>query len=170
MCGEHVLFSFSLLTGGGSSPHVRGTLCQVPRTLHTYRFIPACAGNTLADLLKGRRSSVHPRMCGEHMRSKVRVLSHFGSSPHVRGTPDIIFLNARERRFIPACAGNTGPAHSIDKYLPVHPRMCGEHKYQRAAVGAVVGSSPHVRGTPIWPRLCQGPHRFIPACAGNTRF
>jgi len=135
-----------------------------------WQFIPACAGNTAIFLT-----------C---------AVSIFGSSPHARGTPpafaertvgDPVHPRMRgehglfeprplfQRRFIPACAGNT--AELIRKWND----KCG--------------SSPHARGTPlslyvngtinaVHPRM-RGEHadirrlarsicRFIPACAGNT--
>ncbi len=52
---------------------------------------------------------------------------------------------------------------------PVHPRVCGEHRYGGNRNIYIPGSSPRVRGT----RLCHAcklePRRFIPACAGNTK-
>jgi len=52
---------------------------------------------------------------------------------------------------------------------PVHPRVCGEHLFQRGTLGFVFGSSPRVRGT-LKSELNVGAlGRFIPACAGNTR-
>ena len=104
-----------------------------------------------------------------------------GSSPPVRGT-------LRFRGFIPACAGNTFycvravlniPVHprlcgehrctwlSSPPRLAVHPRLCGEHIHTRRGSSPQCGSSPPVRGTPTEPDT-EGYDRFIPACAGNT--
>ena len=72
-------------------------------------------------------------------------------------------------RFIPACAGNSLGSVSPAKRLPVHPRVCGElHKLTVYSISAS-GSSPRVRGTRRqFPRRLRL-HRFIPACAGNSR-
>ena len=51
------------------------------------RFIPACAGNTVAAARKLRRPPVHPRVCGEHEALKDFSAAETGSSPRVRGTP-----------------------------------------------------------------------------------
>ena len=77
-----------------------------------FRFIPACAGNTIARWSAPRKSAVHPRVCGEHRRADGIGADAHGSSPRVRGTPDIGFIGSAVDRFIPACAGNTsaGPA------------------------------------------------------------
>ena len=71
-----------------------------------------------------------------------------GSSPRVRGTPAPVFLAAPDRRFIPACAGNS-PSHTP-------PAM------------ASTGSSPRVRGTQYRSSAQRTAPRFIPACAGNS--
>ena len=72
-------------------------------------------------------------------------------------------------RFIPACAGNSTARAPPAAGGSVHPRVCGELTAGSLGPGAVVGSSPRVRGT----RLCgmKGApfNRFIPACAGNSR-
>ena len=42
-------------------------------------------------------------------------------------------------------------------------RLCGPERRQPAA-----GSSPHARGTPVFPEFNASVTRFIPACAGNA--
>ena len=73
-----------------------------------------------------------------------------------------------KRRFIPACAGNTGIAPAQSTEPPVHPRLCGEHSQPRIDAGPNDGSSPPVRGTRNGGDRILEFHRFIPACAGNT--
>ena len=155
-----------------------------------HRFIPACAGNTLAS-------------------ARLRSPGCVGSSPHARGTrlhTEVVYLH---RRFIPACAGNTqrsvggdlqnagSSPHArgtlVASSVPpdtsaVHPRMRGEHGHcqptrhrggssphargtrQRrgSSPREPVGSSPHARGTPLGECGQFAIARFIPACAGNT--
>ena len=48
--------------------------------------------------------------------------------------------------------------------------MCGEHTIEAGSELNRFGSSPRVRGTRLFPFLCQFCSRFIPACAGNTAF
>ena len=72
------------------------------------------------------------------------------------------------RRFIPACAGNTMIFSFHSDKNPVHPRVCGEHIYQMYGICNRHGSSPRVRGTPLYPNSPASGDRFIPACAGNT--
>ena len=50
---------------GGSSPRVRGIREKFPGEVTFRRFIPACAGNSIAMPGIGVRRPVHPRVCGE---------------------------------------------------------------------------------------------------------
>ena len=129
-------------------------------------------------------------MRGEHMNGSARLIMYMGSSPHARGTPDIITPIAAFFGIIPACAGNTGSLRPIARNSRDHPRMRGEHRSAtirggrpgdhprmrgehslvRMARVAVRGSSPHARGTPPSRRLALGYSGIIPACAGNTRY
>ena len=135
------------------------------------------------------RGTVHPRVCGEHGPPVGPSQAGRGSSPRVRGTPVHPDSAPRERRFIPACAGNTRAASKASPAISVHPRVCGEHLDYAIIDSYTYGSSPRVRGTrtrpvsrssskAVHPRVC-GEHprrsrrtsprcRFIPACAGNT--
>ena len=46
----------------------------------------------------------------------------------MRGEHSLSLFDAYgEKRFIPACAGNTSSISSIKRSRPVHPRMRGEH-------------------------------------------
>ena len=155
----------------GSAPRVRGTASQCRawqrRAVHprvcgeqsmygrwrrpSARFIPACAGNSVACAVRDRHVAVHPRVCGEQS-SVAACDSADGSSPRVRGTECRYDQEPSCRsRFIPACAGNRPAA-------------------ARAALAGSSGSSPRVRGTDgRAPREIGTSSRFIPACAGNRQ-
>ena len=111
---------------------------------------------------------VHPRMCGEHAAVAASSNTNIGSSPHVRGTHKTPQFSVAPDRFIPACAGNTVVFLINLGEFSVHPRMCGEHLVSELVIDFRDGSSPHVRGTPIFHFGICGSSRFIPACAGNT--
>ncbi len=86
VCGEHRRQHHVQCWWHGSSPRVRGTQNVIEATRRLYRFIPACAGNTSHHKKWFYCVSVHPRVCGEHIRTRWWVVSRIGSSPRVRGT------------------------------------------------------------------------------------
>ena len=151
----------------GSSPRVRGTWHPVPLEVSGRRFIPACAGNIRLRLFALLQSSVHPRVCGEHLLPERRRFVDAGSSPRVRGTYLIHGPLLSSGRFIPACAGNIPDPRASALQRPVHPRVCGEHNPPESMAVISPGSSPRVRGTYECCRIIATKARFIPACAGN---
>ena len=91
----------------GSSPRARGTRMGTGGGAVTRRFIPACAGNTLPVSALPRMPPVHPRVRGEYSTPVPATIASHGSSPRARGTHCQAAGVGVERRFIPACAGNT---------------------------------------------------------------
>ena len=166
--GEHRLNPLRYRSGAGSSPRARGTLVLRLAHLPHLRFIPASAGNTRRRALASRWRAVHPRERGEHFRSTVTRRQMFGSSPRARGTRRRHHRRLRQRRFIPASAGNTEQAAKRPGLVPVHPRERGEHGSTAGGVEDFSGSSPRARGTRCKPWPCVTSPRFIPASAGNT--
>ena len=152
VCGELAVPLHSTSYDPGSSPRVRGT-----------RGSPA---------RRTGPTSVHPRVCGElsHPTSSPRALtgssprvrgtrkelsraasagrSEAGSSPRVRGTLLRTVRAALRCRFIPACAGNSPRPDDDRPGWPVHPRVCGELRFDVRHEPQGFGSSPRVRGTP----------------------
>ena len=168
VCGEHVHAVHKLGPDFGSSPRVRGTRARQRRHRRLGRFIPACAGNTPSATGRNIPAPVHPRVCGEHVQCHGISFPVDGSSPRVRGTLLERGSDTDVRRFIPACAGNTARARKRYRRAAVHPRVCGEHRGERATSDEQTGSSPRVRGTRRGRRPAARATRFIPACAGNT--
>ena len=169
VCGELIRAGIGMTPNVGSSPRVRGTLNRPPCRAVTNRFIPACAGNSLLAAVEARLVTVHPRVCGE-LSAHASFRRHMaGSSPRVRGTPTSTTRMGSRCRFIPACAGNSRPRRPSRRGRPVHPRVCGELPRERKARGALVGSSPRVRGTRRHADAGPDSLRFIPACAGNSQ-
>ena len=152
----------------GSSPHARGTAVSGHAVADVARFIPACAGNSHAMRFLPTNPAVHPRMRGEQKIICSSASTADGSSPHARGTGSVAVVIAPERRFIPACAGNSQRPFSRCCSGPVHPRMRGEQHECHLELGGAVGSSPHARGTAGAEMRKVGISRFIPACAGNS--
>ena len=130
--------------------------------------VPACAGNSHTPSSHSIRSAVHPRVCGELDGGVVWTSSSVGSSPRVRGTPGIEDRPAKTDRFIPACAGNSRSTTHPTWPRTVHPRVCGELRYDEGILKSKHGSSPRVRGTQRQSGRQVRDVRFIPACAGNS--
>ena len=168
MRGERGLDQPGGIPLGGSSPHARGTPAASPASLCACRFIPACAGNASLATPHQIGLTVHPRMRGERSRSASCPRSTRGSSPHARGTLPRAPAAPRNRRFIPACAGNAYCIAGVRRPHAVHPRMRGERPTVCVRTRNPCGSSPHARGTHIKPLFAFATTRFIPACAGNA--
>ena len=94
------------------------------------------------------RGSRFPGFVGGRIDPETGNLALNASSPRVRGTRALERRFAKERRFIPACAGNTNWTPRAWIGSTVHPRVCGEHFPVQAPASAGCGSSPRVRGTP----------------------
>ena len=142
--------------GPGASPKQHGGI------------IPAHAGNTISYLRRFESHWDHPRACGEHERELAVVRFDAGSSPRMRGTPNLWKTSAGTSGIIPAHAGNTSTAASWISWTWDHPRACGEHLYSSTDVLRKSGSSPRMRGTLRLLERCLVDRGIIPAHAGNT--
>ena len=113
--------------------------------------------------------SVHPRLRGELFAGEQDSFSNFGSSPLTRGTHRLTPDAQKDRRFIPAYAGNSFYGDGDFFMWSVHPRLRGELGMAAKIAAATAGSSPLTRGTHYL--LTQHPRRarFIPAYAGNSK-
>ena len=168
-CGEHAVNDEHQDTIEGSSPRMRGT--RIPfDTIHANAgIIPAHAGNTA--ILKSCRLGIrdHPRACGEHQVRDTMYGTTQGSSPRMRGTPNIRPLAGKGDGIIPAHAGNTRIAFRYQILFGDHPRACGEHGLLACTVGVGQGSSPRMRGTRSKTVSSSRRTGIIPAHAGNTK-
>ena len=111
----------------------------------------------------------HPRVRGEHYDWRTKDIWTYGSSPRARGTLCGAPARQKNRRVIPACAGNTPVSASSGACQPGHPRVRGEHFTWESGSHKVYGSSPRARGTPCGQLFEIARRRVIPACAGNTK-
>ena len=168
MCGEHKAGSSDITATLGSSPHVRGAPGLPGQGGLIWGIIPACAGSTITRVTLEDAIQDHPRMCGEHSRSKKNRVGGAGSSPHVRGAPRHFAVQPYVTGIIPACAGSTTACCWPSPPQRDHPRMCGEHFVCLNEALSTVGSSPHVRGARPSPYILGKAKQIIPACAGST--
>ena len=167
VCGEQLFAKFIGLQIAGSSPRVRGTASESPPADNSVRFIPACAGNSKLPGMPDGIGAVHPRVCGEQVKFGRLRFRGLGSSPRVRGTARFAYICIFNRRFIPACAGNSSASAAFVASAAVHPRVCGEQSTRFLNAPSLHGSSPRVRGTDLTDLFADLETRFIPACAGN---
>ena len=107
VCGEHRVLSLNRSVNRGSSPRMRGTPVHPACRLGRPGIIPAYAGNTRPALARRSIARDHPRVCGEHLLSRLTRFTVSGSSPRMRGTLDGLNVRDRPSGIIPAYAGNT---------------------------------------------------------------
>ncbi len=110
---------------GGSSPRMRGKRSGGKSSRSIRRIIPAHAGQTLRILPRGFTATDHPRACGANSRAPNAISDPFGSSPRMRGKLDGHARSERERRIIPAHAGQTVLNANRGTPPADHPRACG---------------------------------------------
>ena len=168
-CGEQDMMPEWDHSPCGSSPRMRGTVRQPQPPLDMRRFIPAHAGNRRSPIHGTGGGAVHPRACGEQRLLVSLPRPANGSSPRMRGTAELVLIDWRRDRFIPAHAGNSEIVGSWFVEESVHPRACGEQSIAVSGGRAQVGSSPRMRGTAVRGLDDKGRRRFIPAHAGNSR-
>ncbi len=111
----------------GLSPLARGRRSALLHQRRRWRFIPARAGNTAAQITRARWRTVYPRSRGEHLAMLSFLVSLTGLSPLARGTPTAQSVSAVVSRFIPARAGNTIQSKPGGGSHAVYPRSRGEH-------------------------------------------
>ena len=152
----------------GSSPRMRGARRMGARVSEDAGMIPAYAGSTPRTPGSGSVPRDHPRVCGEHYRSKLSTGTAMGSSPRMRGAPHKVTEEQRHVGIIPAYAGSTKHSCSANKQSVDHPRVCGEHDQLCKKAFGRTGSSPRMRGA----RRVRARRRvalgIIPAYAGST--
>ena len=111
---------------GGLSPLARGTHIQQTFRMHSGRFIPAGAGNSIFATPARTSTPVYPRWRGELAVCLQPSPGYFGLSPLARGTL-VHSRNVWARwRFIPAGAGNSLNLMMAVTAWTVYPRWRGE--------------------------------------------
>ncbi len=87
----------------------------------------------------------------------------------MRGKRGRLAQAGRAHRIIPAHAGQTRRHRVRRKTAADHPRTCGANRCCRSHWASNVGSSPHMRGKPLYLGLQWHAQRIIPAHAGQTQ-
>ena len=110
----------------------------------------------------------HPRVCGEHGVHRQPFHYVEGSSPRMRGAPDVDQIRVDDAGIIPAYAGSTRRRRPGCRPAGDHPRVCGEHAVNWKYWLLKLGSSPRMRGAPRQADDRRPHRRIIPAYAGST--
>ena len=167
-CGENETPAGISREISGSSPRMRGKHQRNRRCRRRPRLIPAHAGKTIVTTSKGKPSPAHPRACGENFTLRRPAQTLEGSSPRMRGKHHRPIRHANRRRLIPAHAGKTLRWFSCNYYRQAHPRACGENRSGKTFSSLLAGSSPRMRGKPMYRLTWRLSIGLIPAHAGKT--
>ena len=129
---------------------MRGLLHGARNRVSIARIIPARAGFTTCATGAGRRGRDHPRACGVYIGEGVAVINGDGSSPRVRGLLAVYYYAVCDPGIIPARAGFTLAGTRFRYRLEDHPRACGVYAAPTTSDNWDEGSSPRVRGLPVF--------------------
>ena len=152
----------------GSSPRMRGSHTEAARPRPRRGIIPADAGLTYTRIPHSGSVRDHPRRCGAHANGVPQDLIDQGSSPRMRGSPQLDNDAFRALRIIPADAGLTTTCTTATWTSRDHPRGCGAHSVQHHLGTSSPGSSPRVRGSHSSINCNWRSFGIIPAGAGLT--
>ncbi len=125
--GEHNRALTNWLMRGGPPPHSRRAPSSSRGRRRGRRTTPAFAESTWRAVTRGRRSSDHPRIRGEHLACGHTWAPEFGPPPHSRRAPSSSRGRRRGRRTTPAFAESTWRAVTRGRRSSDHPRIRGEH-------------------------------------------
>ena len=147
---------------------MQGELQPVTNANPVRRAIPARAGRTLRQLYDGCPDAGHPCACRENKVSRAESGVPAGPSLRVQGELEGGSVPGGKGRAIPARAGRTIAASSIDSPSAGHPCACRENSRGVIEVSAEGGPSLRVQGEPPEIVLRARRTRAIPARAGRT--
>ena len=168
VCGENGKAQKQTDASDGSSPRMRGKLKLCAKRCCQFGLIPAHAGKTVVALSSRLQRWAHPRACGEDVDYRPRPRPELGSSPRMRGKLSSTDAFFRFSRLIPAHAGKTHGNARASAGSAAHPRACGENAAALPAAEPRLGSSPRMRGKPMFLATWLMLIGLIPAHAGKT--
>ena len=169
VCGGTTGTTTPMPPSRGLSPRVRGNLVKALEFVEPLGSIPACAGEPYSGGAPRGVTEVYPRVCGGTMLVNKGEPLVYGLSPRVRGNRQRPTGSHRNRRSIPACAGEPRRVRRRTGRRTVYPRVCGGTVTSAATPTAADGLSPRVRGNHVDRTSEQSERRSIPACAGEPR-
>jgi len=152
----------------GLSPRVRGKQPKRADVQPVTGSIPACTGETTAQMLSPQPGKVYPRVYGGNGPAMTSRLDDQGLSPRVRGKLIDRAELAERLGSIPACTGETGRDAKVHSHAGVYPRVYGGNSVRTTMLHPSSGLSPRVRGKRKPPIAPARSSRSIPACTGET--
>ena len=167
---------------------MRGKPTMIRPQPQNQRNIPAYAGKTRRSVGSCGGFQEHPRACGENVNDVFGGIGEGGTSPRMRGKQGSSCATPCAAGNIPAHAGKTlllgqetarAAEHprvcgENDTGFPLpppseHPRACGENGFPVLRQCNGQGTSPRMRGKPMFTICYTKPERNIPAHAGKTK-
>ncbi len=152
----------------GSSPSTRGAHASSGCHSYHHRLIPVYAGSTRRSAFRWPPCTAHPRLRGEHLCRRKKLIFGGGSSPSTRGAHTEFQAIKERARLIPVYAGSTRTPPPPPRRGTAHPRLRGEHLRKHGITSSLYGSSPSTRGALSIDSTLNGQHRLIPVYAGST--
>ncbi len=146
MRGDHLPRKTAAGSLAGPPPHARGPRVRDRAARRAFGTTPACAGTTRRRKRPIRGPRDHPRMRGDHLRTRHVIGGTAGPPPHARGPRRARVGVATQRGTTPACAGTTKRKLYRVPTGRDHPRMRGDHVGPSKSPCRLPGPPPHARG------------------------
>ena len=147
--GELTLLTEAIIRPPLVHPRLRGELrSREARASSFCGSSPLTRGTQFQAVYQPPDLAVHPRLRGELQFLALLCTGRVGSSPLTRGTRTGHTQRVKQKRFIPAYAGNSTKEQKLFIQFPVHPRLRGELIAKESVIECRSGSSPLTRGTP----------------------
>ena len=130
----------------GSPPPMRGKVVSERRRKVSSGITPAYAGKSYFHGSSQRKNQDHPRLCGEKIQKKVKILQFLGSPPPMRGKAAGRKTSESANGITPAYAGKRCSVYLLYVFVRDHPRLCGEKHSTFVIRSRRLGSPPPMRG------------------------
>ncbi len=147
LCGEKFLLLVRIPIPLGSPPPMRGKVLHVIFLFESDRITPAYAGKSRSSYQRNQNKQDHPRLCGEKLFSRSRIICCL--------------------RITPAYAGKRATDLPEQFSDWDHPRLCGEKQPEHWFHAVCRGSPPPMRGKAILSSGIPMFKRITPAYAGK---
>ena len=152
-----------------STPHARGSTCQVCSGPAPTMVYPACAGIHPEGVGHANTRESLPRMRGDPPRGTRGGNRRGQSTLHARGSTWSLTMRQGQLPVYPACAGSTLMGDLVKALVERLPRMRGDPPQVPFCASDQLASTPHARGSTVKCCTCGCTTIVYPACAGIHR-